>query len=142
MKQSSGLDGADGKNRPGRLRRNRDTFPVVSAADFYKTGDMDCRQTFDRQVFDFDLDALARQTRSFAVRANTSLTNAAQRVAAEALRTADEWPPPSQWRSGTDYDPNEDGPIEDAYADWKRGYIDCATPRVVAWIMERIRRGP
>jgi len=112
------------------------------SADFYKTGDMDCRQTFDRQVFDLDLTALARKTRAFAAAANLSLTTAAQIIAAGALRTSDDWPTMEQWRSGTDYDRDEDGPLVNAYGAWKRGYLDCATPRVAAWIMERIRRGP
>jgi hypothetical protein len=112
------------------------------SADFYKTGDMDCRQTFDREVFDFDLRVLARRARANAARTNASLTAATKHIAAEALRASTEWPTHEEWRRGTDYEPDEDGPIEKAYGDWKRGYIECATPRLAAWIMEQIRREP
>ena len=108
--------------------------------DFYRTGKQDCGNTFDLDTFDIDVGELAQKTIREARRTDTDIRRVASRLALEALRTSEDWIEPKDWVKGTDFDPEEDGPLDEAYASWKAGYIDCAVPELTGWIMEAIDR--
>jgi hypothetical protein len=117
-------------------------------SDFYKTGKGDCAHTFDRGSArwldvgssrrESPVEYLAHLTNR-AKRPKEDWFDAARRVARRALEKSEAiWPTYEEWQREIDYDPEEDGPIHEAYASWKRGYIDCATPRLAEWIMEEL----
>ena len=107
--------------------------------DFYRTG-KDCGNTFDRETFDIDIDELARTTIAAARRTRGNVRFIAAALALKSLRTSDDWIDPKDWVRGTDFDPKEDGPLTEAYASWKAGYIDCAVPELTEWILDAIER--
>lgn len=114
--------------------------------DFYRTGKQDCGNTFDRETFaDISIRELASRTagevralkRRDPRRAH-SFRKVASEVALDALRGSEDWIEANDWVRGTDFDPKEDGPLDEAYASWKAGYIDCAVPELTEWIMDEI----
>jgi hypothetical protein len=112
----------------------------MSLTDFYRTGKQDCANTFDSASSDWDVEQLANLTNR-AWRSGQSWADVARRVARRALEKSKDWVSQKDWLRGIDYDPDEDGPITEAYAAWKRGYIDCATPRLAEWILKELDPG-
>lgn len=110
---------------------------------YYDAGLWDCRHTFDRRTFDLNYRHLAHVVRRLVQKGrrvgparesiSTQYRRAAELVARRALRRSDEWPTPAEWKRSSEYDP-EDGPLQEAYDEWKAGYVDCATLRVAGWI--------
>lgn len=109
--------------------------------DFYRTGKQDCGNTFDQETFDIDIAELGREAVREARRTGSrDIRSIARKLALEALRKTKDWMDPKDWVRGTDFDPDEDGPLSEAYALWKAGYIDCAVPELTEWILESIDR--
>ena len=102
---------------------------------FYRTGKQDCANTFDRSDVGYvEIDRLARLT--LRASGKGAMDQTALRVAKRWLER-ERWINRMDWLKQVDYDP-EDGPVAEAYRDWRRGYVDCATPRLALWILEAL----